>query len=271
MKNLVNVENISHYYSKNNYVLKNININFEYGKRYILTGDNGAGKTTLLKLLGGKFSVREGDIKILGRTSFFDAEINQMRSYIGSGWGKTIIPFTGVSALTSDIRVDEMMKKLQEKYSKRRDKLFEILEINENWRMNEVSDGQRKRVQIMLNLLKPFKLLLLDEITTDLDIVTRRNFLNYLKIESETRNITIIYSTHIFEGLQEWGTHLIYLNNKKIKYFKKMKELDQNLADTIYNWIKEDKVYYKKKEIKQKKIIPDGNAGGYAPGRFRDY
>ena len=60
-------------------------------EKIYINWDNGAGKTTLLKLLGGKFSVREGDIKIL-EEHLFDAEINQMSSYIGSGWGKTIIP-----------------------------------------------------------------------------------------------------------------------------------------------------------------------------------
>ena len=67
--------------------------------------------------------------------------------------------------------------------------------------MQELSDGQRRRVQIMLGLVKPFKLLLLDEITSELDIIERRNFLNYLKKETIENNATVIYATHILDEL----------------------------------------------------------------------
>lgn len=65
----------------------------------------------------------------------------------------------------ADIEVCEMMKSLQDEFKTRRDELYEVLEINPYWRMHQVSDGQRRRVQIMLGLLRPFKVLLLDEIT----------------------------------------------------------------------------------------------------------
>lgn len=65
----------------------------------------------------------------------------------------------------ADIPVKEMMLKLQEAHPDRRDELMKVLEINPEWRMHQVSDGQRRRVQIMLGLLRPFSLLLLDEIT----------------------------------------------------------------------------------------------------------
>ena len=40
---------------------------------------------------------------------------------------------------------------------KRRDKLIELLDIDLQWRMHKVSDGQRRRVQICLGLLHPYK------------------------------------------------------------------------------------------------------------------
>ena len=46
----------------------------------------------------------------------------------------------------------------------------------------QLSDGQRKRVQIFMQLLRPSKLILLDEITTDLDIISRADFLEYIKV-----------------------------------------------------------------------------------------
>ncbi|CAN6805007.1 unnamed protein product [Brassica oleracea] len=48
-----------------------------------------------------------------------------------------------------------------------------MLDIDISWRLHNVSDGQRRRVQICMGLLKPFKVLLLDEITVDLDVLAR--------------------------------------------------------------------------------------------------
>lgn len=80
--------------------------------------------------------------------------------------------------------------------------------------MHQVSDGQRRRVQIFLGLIRPFKILLLDEVTVSLDVVVRQDLLRWLKMESETRGATILYATHIFDGLDDWPTHLHYLCNK---------------------------------------------------------
>ncbi len=80
--------------------------------------------------------------------------------------------------------------------------------------MHQVSDGQRRRVQIFLGLIRPFKILLLDEVTVSLDVVVRQDLLRYLRRESEQRGATILYATHIFDGLDDWPTHLHYLCNK---------------------------------------------------------
>ncbi len=48
-----------------------------------------------------------------------------------------------------------------------------------------MSDGQRKRVQICMGLLKPYDVLLLDEITVDLDVVARLRLLEFLREECE--------------------------------------------------------------------------------------
>lgn len=64
------------------------------------------------------------------------------------------------------------------------------MDVNVNWHMHQVSDGQRRRVQIVLGLLMPWEVLLLDEVTVDLDVVVRANLLAFLKKETETRGAT---------------------------------------------------------------------------------
>ena len=63
------------------------------------------------------------------------------------------------------IPVYGMMEKLQAEYPERRDQLIKMLGIDLQWRMHQVSDGQRRRVQIFLGLIRSFKILLLDEVT----------------------------------------------------------------------------------------------------------
>jgi CCR4-NOT complex subunit CAF16 len=56
-----------------------------------------------------------------------------------------------------------------------------------------VSDGQRRRVQLLLGLIRPFKILLLDEVTVSLDVVVRQDLLRWLKRESETRGALVAF------------------------------------------------------------------------------
>ena len=90
--------------------------------------------------------------------------------------------------------------------------------------MHQVSDGQRKRVQIMLGLLKPLKCYLY-EFTNELDVVIRDKFFNYLDKECKLRNASIIYATHIFDGIEDWATHVIYLSNVLVNQNKQFKNL----------------------------------------------
>ena len=84
------------------------------------------------------------------------------------------VAFAGYGCpLQADIPVFGMMEKLQAEYPERRDELVKLLGIDLQWRMHQVSDGQRRRVQIFLGLIRPFKILLLDEVTVSLDVVVR--------------------------------------------------------------------------------------------------
>ena len=104
---------------------------------------------------------------------------------------------------------------------------MELLGIDREWRMHMLSDGQRRRVQLLIQLVRPFQILLLDEVTVSLDVCVRQDLLRWLQKESEERGATIVYATHIFDGLDDWATHLFYLNNRgKCGWQGQMRELD---------------------------------------------
>jgi CCR4-NOT complex subunit CAF16 len=188
--------------------------------------------------------------------------------------------------LQADIGVSEMMSDSQRTHKERRDMLVSLLGIDLDWRMHQLSDGQRRRVQIMLQLLRPSKLLLLDEITTDLDLITRQDFLAYMRKISEEDNVTVIYATHIFDGLDDWGTHLAYVADGGLKRFGKVEEFEDlegiraagsvaPLFQCVAHWLRSDR---DAKRAAGKSVVEDippsvdelrGAAGnGYLPGRF---
>ncbi|PKU72376.1 ABC transporter I family member 20 [Dendrobium catenatum] len=188
------------------------------GDRCLLVGSNGAGKTTILKILGGKHIVDPDMVRIMGRSAFHDTALTSSGelSYLGG----------------------------------------EVLDIDLSWRMHRSSDGQRRRVQICMGLLKPFKVLLLDEITVDLDVVVRSNLLIYLKKECERRGATIIYATHIFDGLEDWPSHIVYVAHGKLQLalpLDKVKELSNlSLMRTVEKWLRKERDEDRKRRKERK-------------------
>jgi ABC-type enterochelin transport system ATPase subunit len=60
------------------------------------------------------------------------------------------------------------------------------------------------------------QVLLLDEITVDLDVLARADLMTFLRSECEERGATIIYATHIFDGLESWPTHIVSLQSWQV-------------------------------------------------------
>merc|ERR1719487_1590456 len=100
----------------------------------------------------------------------------------------------------------------------RRERLVALLDMDLSWRLHQVSDGQRRRAQLLLKLLRPSALLLMDEVTTDLDVVSRQALLQFLREECDERGATVIYSTHILDGLDDWPSHVLHLRNGTLAY-----------------------------------------------------
>jgi len=93
----------------------------------------------------------------------------------------------------------------------RRDHLLDILDVDLSWRMHQISDGERRRVQLCMGLMAQWDVLLLDEVTVDLDVLVRDDLLTFLKNDSVKRGTTILYATHIFDGLNAFPTHIAHM------------------------------------------------------------
>lgn len=256
---MIRVKNMSFDYYNTN-VLQNINLTINKNDKVLLVGHNGAGKSTLIRLLAGLHNTfNYEEFEVIGRRSPMDQFHGLV--YLGNRWIRNLA-FVGSTPYVADIKVENMMVKLQEKYSGRRDELIEVLGVDLEWKMHKISDGERKKVQIMLALLKPFKLVLIDEFISELDILVRDRLFTYLNKEKAT----ILYATHVFDDIDKWITHVVYLSNGTCESKVSLKDFLQ--GDTIYNRVKEKLLVDRHKMMHiDDNFINLGPQGGWGSGR----
>ena len=139
---------------------------------------------------------------------------------------------------------------------------------------------------MLIQLVRPFKILLLDEVTVSLDVCVRQDLLKWLEKESVERGATIIYATHIFDGLDEWASHLYYLTNEgKCGWEGRMDELEvyqelraknhpAKMLTIADHWLRKELEESRKKRKFEKaqgemayQLDPTDRQGGYASGR----
>ena len=264
-ENYIDVKNL-HFSYENKKIFENLNIEFKKGKKYIIVGLNGCGKSTLLKLIAGKTLCTYDSIKVLNKDPFRDTSLNNNIAFLDNNWGMTSVAFAGYSLpLQSGLKVGDMMVKLKETFPDRNKELIDVLNINTEWKLNCISEGQRKRVQLYLNLIKPFDICLLDEITVNLDIIIKDRFMNYLKKECEKNNSCIIYITHIFDGLDNWCDNLLYLKQDgTVGYFDK--KPNEPLYEFLLDLISSEKINKYEDEVYKNREKIEKNAGGYTSG-----
>lgn len=189
--------------------LSNVSLTLPTHSRTLLIGANGAGKTTLLRLLSGKRLAPANTITTNGLDPF-TSNLTGI-TYLGVEWVLNPI-------VRTDIDVPSLLSSIGgDAYPDRRDELVRILDIDLRWRMHAVSDGERRRVQLAMGLVRPWDVLLLDEITVDLDLLSRKNFLEWLRGETERRACTVVYATHILDNLVGWPTEVVHMHLGRVK------------------------------------------------------
>lgn len=210
---LVSVKNLKFSYDhKLEPQLDGVDVRIGRNQRILLVGANGAGKSTLLRVIAGHhmFSGMTFDEFRVNGTGQPADQRNGM-AYLGGVWRRKRTGFEGMEPFSMDIAAGEMMKEWQTEWPERRDELVRVLGINLEWRMHRVSDGQRKKVRIMLKLLRPFQLCLIDEFAVELDIHARKRFMDYLAKECTERGASVVYATHIFDQADDWATHIAFM------------------------------------------------------------
>jgi CCR4-NOT complex subunit CAF16 len=214
-------------------VFSGIDLTVQAGARCLLLGANGVGKSTLLRLIAGRHMIAPDVIRVLGRPAFQDTALAGEVAFLGGPF-----PFS------ADISVAEILAARRGIDPARRARVLQILEVDPAWRMHQVSDGQRRRVQLLLDLERRLSVILLDEVTAELDVLSRADLLRFLRAESEESGVTIVYASHVLEGLASWATDLVFLSPGRVRFSGPMADavpLAESLHALCERWMREDR------------------------------
>ncbi|KAG0631033.1 hypothetical protein M758_1G222100 [Ceratodon purpureus] len=284
-ENVVEVTDMEFAYGGQAPFISKFSLKLKPGSRCLLIGANGAGKTTLLRILAGKHMVGgKNVVRVLGRSAFHDTALtcSGQLAYLGGSWSRTV-GCAGEIPLQGDFTAQHMIFGVENVDEARRARLIELLDIDLRWRMHKVSDGQRRRVQICMGLLQPFQVLLLDEITVDLDVVARMDLLSFFVDECEERGATLIYATHIFDGLEAWATDIAYVEDGKLKRSQPIKEIPEllppsqakNLIQVVEPWLRTEREEREKKvpssEVKLDRVTRPADVSPFTSSRQMAY
>nr|WP_297463754.1 ABC transporter ATP-binding protein [Nitrosarchaeum sp.] len=184
------------------------------GKVFGFLGPNGAGKSTTIKLLTTLIPPSNGSLTILGINAIENPL--QVRHKIGVVLQQPSYEPT----LTVEKSLDKygmMWNVPKNERKKRREELlkdFDLIDIRKK-RNEDLSIGQRRRVQVAREFMHDMELLFLDEPTVGLDPSARRKLLDYLKNKAKT-GLTIFYTTHILSEAEYLCDEIAIIDKGKI-------------------------------------------------------
>lgn len=205
---MIDIQNMYFSYSKdNNYVLKNINLNFLTGGYYSIIGENGSGKSTLVKLILKLLNPSKGTININTNKIGY---VPQKLDYFNSKF---------------PITVNEVFKchfkALGLKNYNSLEILLKKLDINclKNNLIGNLSGGQQQRIFIARALIGNPDLLILDEPSTGVDILSQEKIYSFLKELNLNNGITIISIEHNLKAAFENSSHIVKVEDSTAKIY----------------------------------------------------
>jgi sodium transport system ATP-binding protein len=181
--------------------VRGISLQVKPGEIYGLLGPNGAGKSTTLRMIAALMQPNQGRIEVCGlNTQEKGDEVRALLGYLASDLNvyerftpreqlRLFGEFQGVDALVAERRGMHLLDKLG---------LADFADV----KMEGFSNGQKQKVSIARALLHDPKVVIFDEPTTGLDVITAKTVLDLLRImRSEGR--TVIVSTHVMPLVED--------------------------------------------------------------------
>lgn len=226
-------------------------ISFELKEGYImgLIGHNGSGKTTIIKLIMNLLNVDSGNIYYMGED--IRKNLKKFKEEVGFVYDELYF--------YEHLKVKEFKNIIKSFYKNFDDNKFEnYLEkfnIDKNTKIKNLSKGQSIKLMLANALSHNAKLLVLDEPSSGLDPIFRKEMINIIQEELESGDKCAIFSTHILTDLEQCADYITLIKDGKLvlsesseyikENYKVIKGSKKELDDSNINFIKrEDKNYY---------------------------
>lgn len=205
-----------------------INLTVESGIHGFL-GPNGAGKTTTMNMLIGAISITEGEAFIRGKK----ACLRETRRMIG------FLPqdpafYSNMTAYQYLMYAANLYGVNKVKAEKEITELLEFFELNDNQDkiISKYSGGMKQKVGLASALIHRPKLLILDEPTTNLDPMGRKNIIDYVKKLSN--DMSIFVSSHILSEIEQMCKTVTIIDKGKFILTDKIQNI-KNAYSTVKN------------------------------------
>ena len=214
----------------------NVSFTCQPGKIYGLLGANGAGKTTTLRMLATILEPTDGTALING----FDVVEHPEKVRANVGFLST------ATALYPRLNAQEMVEYFgrlngldEPTLKKRIDDIFQRLNMNDfrDRRCDKLSTGQKQKTSIARTLVHDPPVMIFDEPTTGLDVMTARTIIGFIA-DCRDRGKTVIFSTHIMSEVERLCDHIGIIHGGKLLEEGTLSELrakhnEHNLEEII--------------------------------------
>lgn len=214
----IDIQNVSYKYGFNSPALDNVSLSIKCGEKVAIVGVSGSGKSTLVKLLVNFFRPQSGTIK-LGELSLNNIDKHHLRAYINYLPQEPLI-FAGsiIDNLTlgakSNITREQILEATQ--IAEIRDDIERMpqgfnTELSEG---GDISGGQKQRIALARALLSDASIIILDESTSNLDVLTEKKIINNLM---HLEDKTLIFVAHRLKISQRVNRVVVMQDGKIIE------------------------------------------------------
>ncbi|MGG1572438.1 ABC transporter ATP-binding protein [Fictibacillus sp. NRS-1165] len=218
--NVIEIKNLTKRYG-NARGIEDISFHVEEGEIFGFIGPNGAGKSTTLRTLLSIIFPTSGSATIFGKDVIkHGPEIKKQIGYLPS----EVFYY-------DKMKVKDLLNYSASFYKKdcrkRIHELAEIMDLNLNKRIEDLSYGNRKKVGIVQGMLHEPKLIILDEPTGGLDPLMQQKFFDLLKEENK-KGATILFSSHILSEVQKMCDRVAIIKEGELITVEKISTLQEN-------------------------------------------
>lgn len=190
--------------------LHSVTLSFPRGAVYGLVGANGAGKTTVIRHILGLLRAQWGSVRVFGLDPV--AEPVTVLSRIGY--------LSEENDLPGWMRVDELIRYSRAFYSSwddaYADELRRAFGLDPGARIRNLSRGQKARAGLIVALAHRPELLVLDEPSSGLDPIVRRDILGAVLRTIAHEGRTVLFSSHLLDEVEEVADHVTMISEGRI-------------------------------------------------------